>query len=229
MKVLAIITARGGSTRIPRKNIKDFLGKPIIFYPIQEALKSEVFTEVMVSTEDLEIARIAQEYGANIPFMRPKDLARNEINTVEVLSNVIDTYEQMGQTFDYFACIYPTVPFLTAERIKQAFEKLSSHPDAHGIMSVSKPNTHPYKTFKSDESGISMMFPEYEFVHSQSLPNAYYDCAQFYFLNTRKFKETGKLFSEGMLPFEIPEMQAQDIDYPSDWLMAELKYKLLKK
>jgi N-acylneuraminate cytidylyltransferase len=193
------------------------------------ALNSEVFSEVMVSTEDIEIAEIAQRYGANIPFMRSLDLAKNEINTVEVLFDVIQKYEKQGQRFDYFACIYPTAPFITSERLKDAYNRLSKSTDAFGIMTVSKPYTHPFKTFKIEENEVSMMFPEYEFVHSQNLPNVYYDCAQFYLLNTEKFKKTGRIFSKGMLPLIIPENEVQDIDYPSDWHMAELKFKQLNR
>jgi N-acylneuraminate cytidylyltransferase len=230
MKTLAIITARGGSTRITRKNIKHFLGKPIISYPIKAALDSGVFNEVMVSTEDDEIANIAKKNGALVPFLRPEHLAKNEVNIVDVLLDVLETYRNMGLEYDYVACIYPTVPFLTPLRLESAHADLIKNSEAYGIMSVSKPATHPYKTFKIDECNeVSMMFPEYEFIHSQLLPKAYYDCAQFYILNTLKFEKEKRIFSSGMIPHVITDLESQDIDSPEDWHMAELKYKLLNQ
>ena len=135
MKTLAMITARGGSKRIPRKNIKEFNGKPIMAYSIEAALKSGAFDEVMVSTDDQEIAEIARKYGASVPFMRSEKTANDFATTVDVIDEVISEYHNLGKDFDLFACIYPTAPFITSDKLKEAVEKLSAT-DADSLIPV---------------------------------------------------------------------------------------------
>ena len=147
LRMVAIITARGGSKRIPRKNIKDFLGKPILSYPIEAAIQSNLFDEVMVSTEDLEIAAIAQHYGAKVPFYRSMQTANDFATTAEVLIEVIKEYEKMGKSFEWACCLYPTAPFVTANKLLKAWALLQST-DADALTPVASFSYPPQRSFK---------------------------------------------------------------------------------
>lgn len=223
MANLCIITARGGSKRIPRKNIKDFLGKPIIAYSIEAALQSLVFDEVMVSTDDEEIKNVAEQYGASVPFMRSAATANDYASTRDVLMEVLREYEKRGKTFDFFSCVYPTAPFVTAEKIKAAYVKLKES-DADELMPVIPFSYPPQRAFVIQNGSLEFQFPEYQFSRSQDLQPIYHDCGQFYFYKTDVFRElikgTGK-----RLPLIMPEEETQDIDNFSDWELAEIKYK----
>lgn len=223
MANLCIITARGGSKRIPRKNIKEFLGKPIIAYSIEAALTSGIFDEVMVSTDDEEIAEIAREYGASVPFMRSAATANDYASTRDVLVEVLDEYEKRGKTYDFFSCVYPTAPFVTAEKLKAAFAKLQES-DADAVMPVIPFSYPPQRAFVIENGSLTFMYPEYKLARSQDLQPIYHDCGQFYFYKTDIYRGakpgTGKT-----LPLIMPEEETQDIDNFSDWELAELKYK----
>lgn len=227
MKSIAIITARGGSKRIPKKNIKSFLGKPIICYSIEAALKSECFDEVIVSTDSEEIAAISKDTGASVPFLRSDRTSNDFATTADVLEEVIVEYEKLGRKFDTFACIYPTAPFITADKIKEAYVKLSES-DAYSIMSVVRFSFPPQRALIIRDGVITYQYPEYSTSRSQDLEPIYHDCGQFYICKTLEFMKEHSMVTKRTLPYEIPEEEVQDIDNISDWLIAEAKYKALR-
>ncbi len=224
MKSIAIIPARGGSKRIPKKNIKDFCGKPIIAYSIEAALTSNVFQEVMVSTDSEEIASIAKEYGARVPFMRSESASDDHATTADVIEEVLHTYHTSGISFDSFSCIYPTAPFVTGDKLSAAMEMLT---DADAVISVVKYSFPPQRAFVIRNNSIAYLHPEYEKTRSQDLEPIYHDCGQFYFCKCNTFSEYHSLVLPNTKPFIISEEEAQDIDTTSDWIIAEAKYRSL--
>ena len=224
MSNLAIITARGGSKRIPRKNIKDFLGKPIIAYSIEAALQSGVFDEVMVSTDDAEIAEIAKKYGAKVPFMRSEATSNDYATTADVLREVLDTYERQGRHFDTVCCIYPTAPFISATKLNTAMAELEKS-DADAIVPVVRFSFPPQRGFIIHEGSLRFQYPEYALSRSQDLEPIYHDSGQFYIFRSEAFKREGKVIMEKTKPFIVSEMEVQDIDNETDWAIAEEKYK----
>ena len=226
MKTLAIITARGGSKRIPGKNIKLFLGKPIIKYSIDAAIDSGCFSEVMVSTDDYEIAKTAIELKANVPFMRSINNSDDFSTTVDVLLEVIECYNQIGKKFDYICCIYPTAPFVTAEKIRIAFEKLHNS-EADSVVPIVKYAFPIQRSFKIKNGVVKMNWPEYLNTRSQDLEDAFHDCGQFYFIKVESFQKNKKVFTDFTIPIEMPESEVQDIDNEEDWKVAEIKYTFL--
>ena len=222
MKSIAIITARGGSKRIPKKNIKEFCGKPIIAYSIEAAINSGLFDEVMVSTDSEEIAAIARQYGAKVPFFRSEATSNDFASTRDVLVEVLDKYAEMGQTFDIMACIYPTAPFVTAQKLKSAVETLANS-DADGVMPVVAYSFPPQRAMVVRDGCLEFQYPEYKSARSQDLEPIYHDCGQFYVYRADVYM--GKKAGTGKtLPIETPETEAQDIDNLSDWMIAEIKY-----
>lgn len=222
---IAIITARGGSKRIPNKNIKDFLGKPIMCYSIEAALASKLFEEVMVSTDDEEIARIARDAGASVPFMRSEATADDFATTDDVLTEVLSEYEKRGRTFEYMACIYPTAPFVTAEKLQNAFRILQEQ-KAWSVMPVVQFSFPPQRCVVVNEEGeLQMKWPEYAQTRSQDLEPYFHDCGQFYLCRVKQFMEYGTTDLPHMLPIITSELEVQDIDTMNDWEIAELKYK----
>ena len=226
MKTLAIITARGGSKRIPRKNIKDFNGKPIMAYSIEAAVGSGVFDKVMVSTEDEEIAEIGRRYGAEVPFYRSEQTAGDFATTTDVLNEVIVEYEKRGEKFDIIACIYPTAPFITSERLRNAVEMLKNS-DADSLIPVVRFSFPPQRAMEIQDGLVVFRQPEYMNSRSQDLTPHYHDVGQFYVFRTDGFKKNQRIMAGKILPIELPETEVQDIDNPVDWQLAELKYKLV--
>lgn len=225
MKKIAIITARGGSKRIPRKNIKLFLGKPIIAYSIETALKSDLFDEVMVSTDDVEIAKVAKNFGAKVPFWRSCENSSDSASTIDVVLEVLNNYRTKGFTFEYACCIYPTAPFITVKMLNEAFVKLKDS-DFDCVFPV-LPFTYPIqRALKIYEGGkVTMFNPEYLNFRSQDLENAYHDSGQFYFFRPEKIIQAGNLFTENTAVIVLNQMQAHDIDHEDDWNTAEFKFK----
>lgn len=222
MKNIAIITARGGSKRIPRKNIKEFMGKPMLAYAIEAAKKSGMFEEIMVSTEDLEIAEIAKKYGAKVPFMRSEKTANDYAITYDVLKEVIEEYKKRGKTYDNICCIYPCVPFLTAEILHTAFDKFIKS-DAERLTPVVKYSFPIQRAFRVNNKGfLEFREPENASKRSQDLEPMYHDVGMFYFY------KYDKLDSPNITMYEMDESSIQDIDTEDDWKMAELKYKVLR-
>ncbi|HLX91951.1 MAG TPA: pseudaminic acid cytidylyltransferase [Puia sp.] len=228
MNNLAIITARGGSKRIPKKNIKDFLGFPIIKYSIESAFEAGCFDEVMVSTDDLEIADVALRYGAKVPFLRSAEAANDFVTTADVLNEVLDEYAKREKHFTYCCCIYPTAPFVTGAKLKSAYEKLIET-GADTVVPVVRFSFPILRSFKIENGLVKLNWPEHMNSRSQDLPPAYHDCGQFYFFRTAAFKESKKLFTDFTVPFEIPESEVQDIDNEEDWMIAEIKYSFGQK
>ncbi len=226
MKV-AVITARGGSKRIPRKNIKEFNGKPIMAYSIEAAIQSGVFDEVMVSTDDEEIADIARKYGASVPFMRSEKTANDFATTVDVIDEVISEYRNRGKDFDVFACIYPTAPFITADKLKEAVEKLSSS-DADSLIPVVRFSYPPQRAMEIRDGKLVFRHPENLSTRSQDLEPHYHDAGQFYIARTESFLKNKGIMVGQILPIELSELEVQDIDNEVDWKLAEMKYKLLQ-
>lgn len=228
MKTLAIITARGGSKRIPRKNIKHFLGKPILAYSIEAAVMSGIFDEVMVSTEDEEIAEIAKSYGAKVPFYRSEKTAGDFATTNDVLLEVIEEYEKRGQKFDMACCIYPTAPFVTSEKIKDAMSKLEAS-DADTLIPVVQFSYPPQRAMVIRDELLQFKYLEYIDSRSQDLEKEYHDVGQFYCFKVEEYKQNKKLMLGKILPYVVPEMEVQDIDTESDWQIAEIKYQAMQK
>lgn len=219
---IAIITARGGSKRIPRKNVKLFCGKPIITYSIEAALQSGLFEEVMVSTEDEEIAQIARQVGARVPFMRSQESAGDYASTDDVLLEVLKAYEEQGRTFDAFCCLYPTAPFVTAQKLQKAMKLLEQ---ADSVMPVVPFSFPPQRCMVLNEAGeLHMKWPEYAQTRSQDLEPYYHDCGQFYCCKTDLFLQYKTTDLPHMMPMIMSELEVQDIDNPDDWEIAELKY-----
>lgn len=228
VSMLAIITARGGSKRIPKKNIKPFAGKPIIHYAIEAALNSGIFDEVMVSTDSEEIAEVARQGGASVPFMRSEKTANDFATTRDVLLEVIDCYAKMGKHFDSICCIYPTNPFITADKLKRAGETFAAS-GAEGMTPVVAFSYPPQRGFYIQDNKLEWVQPEHYATRSQDLPTIYHDVGQFYFYNVKAYMRPGFSTNSNIVPFVISEKEAQDIDTAEDWEMAEMKYELLKR
>lgn len=226
MKSVAIITARGGSKRIPHKNIKEFCGKPIISYSIEAALQAGCFDEVMVSTDDAQIAEIAREYGAKVPFMRSEENSDDFATTRDVILEVLKQYEAEGVAFDYVCCIYPTAPFITAARLRESMELLQEK-QADSVFPVVQFSFPPQRGVILDNGRAVFKWPEYMLARSQDLEPFYHDCGQFYCLNVEAFKSQKLLCMKKTYPVILDELEVQDIDNETDWKLAELKYRLL--
>lgn len=224
-KQLAIITARGGSKRIPGKNIKDFCGKPILYYSIEAARDAGVFDEIMVSTDNELIAEHAKKAGALVPFYRSEKNAGDYASTDDVILEVLTEYQKRGREFDTFCCIYPTAPFLTGKRLRSAMELLE---EADSVMPVVPFSYPPQRGLLIGRDGfLFRQFPEYAAARSQDLPKVYHDCGQFYACKTQPFLEAGTTDLPNLVPLILSEMEVQDIDTPEDFEIAQIKYRRL--
>lgn len=223
MANIAIIPARGGSKRIPRKNIKEFLGKPIIAYSIETALKSGLFEEVMVSTEDEEIAEIAKKFGAKVPFMRSGKNADDHATTRDVLLEVVNKYKELGREFDYICCIYATAPLIRQSRLREAYT-LISETDADIVLPIVKFSFPIQRAFRCAGSRVYFVEPQYENTRSQDLEPRYHDSGSFYWHKKHVFQSEREFIRCGV---ELTDLEVQDIDNMDDWKLAELKYQLI--
>jgi len=226
MANLAIIPARGGSKRIPRKNIKPFLGKPIIAYSIEAALKSNLFDEIMVSTDDEEIAKTAINYGAEVPFLRSNENANDFAVLADVIEEVVLNYNKQSKSFDTICCILPTAPFVTSNIIKEAYNKLSDN-NFDSVFPVLEFSFPIQRSLKIEDEKVNMVWSENLNARSQDLEPRYHDSGQFYWLKASSFNKDRKLFTNNSGAIVISELQAQDIDTETDWKLAEIKYKLM--
>ena len=227
-KSIAIITARGGSKRIPKKNIKEFCGKPIIAYAIEAAKKSGIFKEVMVSTDSLEIAQVARKYGAVVPFMRSQKNSDDFATTEDVIMEVVSEYHKRGEEFDYVCCLYPTTHFISGKILKEAVDLMEKKRPAV-VIPVVQFSYPPQRCFIIDNDGYAKFkYPQYVRTRSQDLEKEYHDAGQFYIYNVEKLFALKGCIETDFVPIILPEMCVQDIDTLSDWKLAELKYKLLK-
>jgi N-acylneuraminate cytidylyltransferase len=223
MGALAIITARGGSKRIPRKNIKEFCGQPIMAYSIQAALGAGIFDRVMVSTDDEEIGAVAKRYGAEVPFYRSAETAGDFATTNDVLLEVLEEYEKRGESFEMACCIYPTAPFVTGEKLAAAMKELEAS-DADTLIPCTAFSYPPQRAMVIRKERLSFLYPEYLDSRSQDLEKHYHDAGQFYCFRVDAFRRNRRLMVGNILPFVIPETEIQDIDTETDWVIAEMKY-----
>ena len=227
MRNIAIIPARGGSKRIPRKNIKPFMGKPIIAYSIEAALQSRLFDEVMVSTDDEEIAEIAREYGAKVPFMRSAETSNDYASTADVIFEVLKMYKEQSREFDTICCIYSTAPFVTSGRLVEAYSKLNDEIDS---VFTCVPYSYPIqRSLHIVDEKISMVYPEYATYRSQDLEPIYHDAGQFYVAQTISFVQEKTFWGKNTVGLVLSELEVQDLDTLTDWTLAEMKYELLHK
>ena len=222
---ICIIPARGGSKRIHRKNIKEFLGKPIISYSIQAALDSGLFDEVMVSTDDLEIADIAEKYGAKIPFMRSAKNSDDFATTFDVIQEVINYYKDKSIEFDNLCCLYSCAPFVTPETLIKTYTQLveNKFDSVFPIIAFSFPIQ---RALRKDEGKVSMILEDNLNVRSQDLEELFHDAGQFYWCKTEQLLKSKRLLTSNTGGVVISELEAQDIDTKTDWKLAELKYQL---
>lgn len=224
MNKLCIIPARGGSKRIPRKNIKNFLGKPIIAYSIEAALKSELFDEVMVSTDDDEIAEIAKKYGAKVPFLRSIQNANDFATTYDVIEEVLLEYQKKDKNFTQACCIYPCAPFVSTLKLEEAFGKMNKFDTVFPVVKYGFPIQRAVK--KSDNDKLVYFQPEFELSRSQDLESSYHDAGQFYWFNVEAMFLNKAIMTNNTGAVVLSEMEVQDIDTETDWKLAELKYKM---
>lgn len=222
--IIAIIPARGGSKRIPRKNICIFAGKPIIAYSIKAARQSGLFDRIVVSTDDAEIARVASEWGAEIPFLRPAALADDFSGTNAVVKHAIRWLNDRGDSIDYACCIYPTAPFLQTCYLREGYDKLVASGKSF-VFSVTTFRFSIQRAIRINvEGAIEALYPEHIFTRSQDLETAYHDAGQFYWGRADAFLDDVVIYSPASLPVVLPGYLVQDIDTLDDWRRAELMY-----
>jgi len=227
-KAIAIIPARGGSKRIPRKNIKEFYGKPLIAYSIQTAQESNLFEKIIVTTDDDEIAQVAKHYGAEVPFIRPKVLADDFTGTADVVIHALQWLQEHGEKYDYVCTIYATAPLLQSKYLIEGYDKLKNS-DAINAFSATSMPFPIQRTFKiSDDERCEMFWPENYSARSQDLEEAYQDAGQFYWTKTDK-KSNEIMFGKESIPIVLPRHLVQDIDTLEDWQRAEIMYKVIKE
>jgi pseudaminic acid cytidylyltransferase len=229
MANLCIIPARGGSKRIPRKNIKDFLGKPIIAYSIETALQSGLFEEVMVSTDDEEIAEVAKRYGAKVPFFRSEENSDDYATTSQVIAEVLEQYSKLGDVFEAACCIYPAAPLIRIERLVEGFVALNAKKakSTFPVVAYSSPIWRGLK--QTSEGRFEMIWPGYLNSRSQDLGKAYHDAGQWYWFNVESFLKEERIYTDNTSCIVLSEYEVQDIDTETDWEMAKIKYQMHHK
>jgi pseudaminic acid cytidylyltransferase len=226
---ICVIPARGGSKRIPRKNIKEFNGKPIIAYSIETALRSNCFDQVIVSTDDDEIAEVARKYGAKVPFVRPDELSNDYVGTIPVIKHAIEWMEDNENPVENVCCLYATAPFIQSQTISKAFQQLKDLRTDYcfSVTRFAFPIQRAVKIVQDNK--VNMFYPEHFNIRSQDLEEAYHDAGQFYWGKAQAFKDELPIFSEVATPYILPRYLVQDIDTLEDWTRAEVMYKVLQK
>jgi N-acylneuraminate cytidylyltransferase len=222
---IAVIPARGGSKRIPGKNIRDFCGKPIIAYSIEQAIKSELFDRVIVSTDDEEIALVAKNHGADIPFIRPPDISDDFTGTNAVVKHAIEWFQQQGQTIEFACCIYATAPFVQTRYLQEGYEKLveSNSSFAFSVTSFAFPIQRAIRI--NTQGKVEAIWPENINKRSQDLEDTFHDAGQFYWGTAAAFLQNRVTFSTESISVIVPRFLVQDIDTEEDWFRAELMFK----
>lgn len=226
MCIIAIITARGGSKRIPQKNIKDFMGKPMLAYAIEAAQQAKIFDEIMVSTDDEDIANVAKKYGASVPFMRSQKTSDDFATTYDVIEEVVNEYKKNGQVFDELCCIYPCVPFLTSKSLRDAYKAMKNS-GADALQPVCR---YPAPVEWAMKIENNLLVPNDRAalkIRSQDLTPKYFDAGMFYYCKTDAMLLEKTLVPQKTSAYIIDESECQDIDTPDDWKVAEMKHKLL--
>lgn len=226
---VAVIPARGGSKRIPRKNIKEFYGKPMIGWPIEVAKESGLFEHIIISTDDEEIAEISKSCGAEVPFMRSAELSDDYVGTTEVIAHAVSWMQEQGWQLDAVCCIYATSVFLNKDDLVRGFEALSTGKWKYAF-SVTDFEYPIFRSFKENPAGgVEMFFPEYFEKRSQDLPVALHDAAQFYWGKPEVWINKMQLFEHHSFPVKIPHWRVQDIDTENDWKRAEFLFKTINQ
>lgn len=225
MPNICIIPARGGSKRIPQKNIKEFLGKSIIAYSIEAAINSGLFDEVMVSTDDTEIAKIAIQYGASVPFMRSDKTANDFATTFDVIQEVLQEYELLNKKFDFTCCIYACAPFVTNEKLINSFQVLQEN-KFDSVFPIMPYGFPIQRALRKEEDKVSFFYPEFSLSRSQDLEKSFHDAGQFYWMNTAVCLEKKQILTNNSGSIVLSELDGQDIDNEVDWKLAELKFRL---
>lgn len=223
-----IIPARGGSQRIPRKNIREFGGKPMIAWSVEAALATPSVDQVIVSTDDAEIAEIAQQFGANVPFLRDAELADHHTPTVPVIADAIKRMAELGQSFDNVCCLYATAPFVRSQDLENAYQQLVERKRADYIFSVAE-YAFPVQravTMNADNR-VALLQPDFEQTRSQDLPQAYHDAGQFYWGRVEAWLQAKPIMSSHSYGYKLPRTRVQDIDTEADWEIAEWMFKRL--
>ena len=226
-KLLCIIPARGGSKRIPHKNIALFKGAPIISYSIKAVQESGIADEIMVSTDDPAIADVAIKYGAKVPFFRDASTSNDKAGVASVLVEVVDEYKKRGMEFEYVLAVYATQPLLKPKNLVKAFEQLSTTKGAESICTVEQYSYPPQRATIIVDGELKQLHPENYFARSQDLQPIYHDCNQFFLFKTYALMRDQQLYTEHTLPFILAESESQDIDTMEDWKLMEIKYDLL--
>ena len=227
MKKIAIIPARGGSKRIPRKNIKHFLGKPIIAYSIETAINSGLFDEVMVSTDDDEIAKIALKYGATVPFLRSQKTANDFATTLEVLEEVLKMFKTQNKNFDYACCIYACAPFTSEKNLKTSL-KLLLNKNFDSVFPIIPFGNPIHRSLIIKDNKVNFFYPEFSTARTQDLEKSFYDAGQFYWMVAKKCIEKAQIITDNSGSIILSELEGHDIDNEIDWKLAEIKYELLQ-
>lgn len=222
---MALIPARGGSKRIPGKNIRSFNGKPIIAYSIEAAIDSGCFERILVSTDDSEIARVAIAHGAEVPFIRPEAISDDHATTLDVIKHGLEWLGGRGECPEYLCILYATAPFLEAETLRSTFELLKQDAGKQYCFGVAEYPSAIQRAIRISDAGeIEMFYPEYFLSRSQDLEKAYFGAGQFYWGRSQAFLEDVPLYSTASIPFVLPNHKVQDIDTQDDWLRAEAMY-----
>jgi pseudaminic acid cytidylyltransferase len=224
---IAVIPARGGSKRIPRKNIRDFAGKPMIAYAIEAAQTSGMFKHVIVSTDDHEVAEIARTHGAETPFMRPPELADDHTPTVPVIAHAVHACNELGMGVDYACCIYPSVPFIAIDDLHRAFQLLVDSGTAYSFPVTEFSSAIQRALRRSSDGRMTPMQPEYELTRTQDLEQAFHDAGQFYWGRAMSWQNCSHIHSNGA-GLTIPNWRVVDIDTQDDWIRAELLFNAIK-
>ena len=225
---VAVIPARGGSKRIPRKNIKPFCGKPMIAYSIETAKASELFDKVLVSTDDTKIAEIAKDFGAEVPFIRPAELADDYTGTDEVFIHALNFLTKSTQNYSYACCIYPAVPLLKVSLLSEGLDRLRVN-NATSCFPVSEYFSPIYRALEINEKGrLGMIIPKYKSIRTQDLQSTYHDAGQFYWVNIERYLKEESILSNNSIPIVLPKYEVVDIDSDEDWKFAELLYSMNK-
>ncbi|MBT6314560.1 MAG: pseudaminic acid cytidylyltransferase [Alphaproteobacteria bacterium] len=224
---VAIIPARGGSKRIPRKNIRAFEGKPIIAYSIEAALATGLFERVVVSTDDTEIASVAETYGAEIPFLRPAEIADDMTGTAPVVKHAVEALQASGDEITCACCIYATAPFVRASDLTKAYEALMAAAEKAFAFSVTSFAFPVQRALAIRDDGLAPIYPEFSETRSQDLEEAYHDAGQFYWGRANAWMVETPLFSHASIPVVLPRHRVQDIDTLEDWTRAEHMFRAL--
>lgn len=221
---MAIIPARGGSKRIPRKNIKEFCGKPMIAWSILAAIESNCFERILVSTDDAEIAKVARTHGAETPFLRPSELSDDHTGTTPVVAHAIEWLLKTGSVVDKVCCIYPTAPFVLASDLQVGLETLERSGADYAFAVTSFPFPIQRAVRINAENRVQMFQPQHFNTRSQDLEEAWHDAGQFYWGKTQAWLTLKPMFSEDAAPIKLPRCRVQDIDTQEDWDRAEIIY-----